>query len=108
MTETTEYATWGGVDPQGHRTVEDALAVILGEHGDDYDVQAVAHDWREAINAALPAGVTLAGNVFYGPYPADSQTWAPELTDEDGHLNLRAVVDAVDFWEIADQHVKTT
>lgn len=54
-------------------------------------VDAVCAAYRAAINAALPASVTLCGNEFYGEIEADDDT----------DLDIAALVASVDFWAIA-------
>jgi hypothetical protein len=90
---TTEYGTWGDVG-ESTVTVEEYVAGALGEHGEGYDVAALAADFRKAVNEALPEGVTLNGNLFFGPH---------DVAAED-RPDLREVVDSVDFWEIAGRH----
>lgn len=92
---TTEYGTWANAT--GTATVEDYVATALGEHGDDFDAEAIAADLRAAVNEALPDGVALAGNLFFGPYD----------TPAEERPNLREVVEGVDFWEIVARHDKS-
>lgn len=92
---TTEYGTWANAT--GAATVEDYVATALGEHGDDFDADAIAADFRDAVDEALPDGVTLAGNLFLGPH----DTPAEERPD------LREAVESVDFWEIVARHDKS-
>ena len=89
---TTSYGTWNNlVDPRA-LSVEQTISEALGAFGADYDIDAIAADYRAAINAALPEGVSLNGNDFYGPY------------DKDDRLDIKSVVDSVDFWAIVAKH----
>lgn len=100
MSTITNFGTW--YNHQGHDlTIEQSTAETLGDVADDYDVDAIARDWQTAINAALPDGVDLVGSEFYGPaYPQD-RTWT-------GELDITAVIEGVDFWEIAARHEQWT
>lgn len=48
-------------------------------------------------NNALPDTVTLSGAEFYGPADPADYDW-------DGDLDITAIIEAVDFWEIAARH----
>src|SRR5690606_34496329 len=74
---TTSYGTWNNRVDGDALTVEQTIAETLGD-ADEYDIDAIAADYRTAINKALPEGVTLAGNDFYGPYYTEDATWGPE------------------------------
>lgn len=63
-------------------------------------VDAVCAAYRAAINAALPPGVTLTGNEFYGTVETGNYEGYP-LT-EDGRLDLNTIVASVDFWATAE------
>lgn len=89
----TSYGSWNNIE-RSSLTVEDSVAVALGDFAEDYDVDAVVADYRQAINDRLPEGVFLAGDEFYGPYPRQD-------------VDLAEAVAAVDFWGIADRHDRT-
>lgn len=103
MTTTTNYGSW--YNNEGHElTVEASVGTALGDYGHEYDMDAIASDWRAAINAGLPDHVALSGDEFYGPaYEADQDFEGYEL-DEDGNLDIKAIIEAIDFWEIAARH----
>lgn len=100
---TTSYGTWCTKVDDLALTVEQTIYETIG-NADEYDIDAIAADYRAAINEALPEGVTLAGNEFIGPYYAEDATWGPELEDEDGRLDIKAIVLGVDLWAIAAKH----
>jgi hypothetical protein len=111
MPTTTSYGNWVNIEKHSV-SVEDTVASALGDYVDDYDLEALVRDYREAINEALPSGVALCGNEFIGPaYEADCDFGGYELC-EDGSLDLKAIVDGVDgensenFWEMAARHDK--
>jgi len=108
MIVTTSYGTWANrVDPRA-LTVEQTIYETLGGYAGDYDIDAIAADYRDAINMALPEGVVLAGDEFIGPYYAKDATWGPELKDKDGRLDIKAIVDGVDLWAIVAKHEITS
>ncbi|MEV3925913.1 hypothetical protein [Actinomadura coerulea] len=91
-TVTTEYGSWNTQSGTGVDTVTEAVATALGEFAGDYDLDALTAAYETAINEALAdTGMTLNGSEFYGPYPR-------------GDVDIRAIVEGVDFWEIARQH----
>lgn len=106
MVTTTIYGTWNNRVQPSDQNLESSVANALGDYASDYDMDAVAADWREAINEALPENVTLAGEEFIGPYYDEDRTWVPDQEDEDGRLDLKAIVDGIDFWAIAARHDK--
>jgi hypothetical protein len=106
MTVTTTLGTWNNY----HRstlTLEQDVCEALGDFTADYNVDAIEADYRQAINAALPEGVSLNGDEFYGPYYEADRRFDGHPTDEFGVLDITAIIDSVDFWEIAARHDKT-
>lgn len=96
MTPTTVLTTW----PLGNSTSEPRHEVIdsLTDYSADYDIDALTRAWVDAIDAALPAELTLALNgEVYGP--AD---WTGDATQA-----LQDAVEEVDFWALAAQHDNT-
>lgn len=61
----------------------------------DVDIEAVAADFRAALNKTLPEGVSIHHNEFYGP-SSERPPWNADV--------LRAAIDAVDFWGIVAEH----
>ncbi|WP_249401027.1 hypothetical protein [Streptomyces sp. PKU-MA01144] len=110
---TTGYGTWGNHINNLSADPADDVRTALGEFADDYDTAAIEADWREAINAALPDNVTLTGDEFIGPAYDKDKDWTgypvqdvpAGLEDEyEGDLDIKAIVEGVDFWEIAARH----
>jgi hypothetical protein len=96
MTPTTVLTTW----PRGSSTGNPRHEVItsLGEFGNDYDVDALTRAWVDAIDAALPAELTLALNgEVYGP--AD---WTGDPVQA-----LHDAIEAVEFWPLVEAHDRT-
>jgi hypothetical protein len=80
----TEYGSWNDADGL-HLTVEGTVTCALKHWVDQYDVPEIAKRLRKAINKALPEGVSLCGDTFYGPYPKVE-------------VDLKEAVNSVDFW----------
>lgn len=87
-----DYGTW--VNIMGVLSVLADVTTSLGDFADHYDVDALVDAYRAAVNSALPDGVTLNGDHFYGPYPV------PEGLGKD---TLRNAVQSVDFWTLAER-----
>lgn len=104
MATTTSYGTWNNQIEPYALTVEQTIADSLGDFIDDYDVDAITREYRDAINDALPASVSLCGDEFIGPYYEADTAFESHPHNEDGELDLKAIVDGVDFWAIAAKH----
>lgn len=103
----TSYGTWNNNVEPFTLTVEQTVSEALGEFADEYDIPAIAAEYREQINAALPDSVSLCCNEFIGPYrQADTDFDGYPIT-EDGALDIKAIVASVDFWAIAERHDQT-
>lgn len=94
---TTDYGSWNNHADEYELTVESSVGTSLGDYAHEYDVDAIVADYRDAINKALPDRVTLTGNEFIGPAYEKDCTW-------EGDLDIHAVIESVDFWEIAERH----
>jgi hypothetical protein len=99
MSVTTTYGSWVQFG-SGGLTIEDNITDALGEFDNDFDLDAIAVDYRQAINDALPTGVQLIGDHFVGPHPM------PEGAGDAIRMRVE-LVDADVFWTIAAQHEKT-
>lgn len=106
MATTTSYGTWVNHTIGSAMTLEAEVRDALLAGGDDYtdeQIEAVADAYRDAINAALPDSVSLCGNQFYGnAYPQDCTDQADYPHDENGRLDIAAIIESVDFWAIAE------
>ncbi len=94
MTTNTEYTLFLSFVP-GAQTMTDAISDALGELAGDYDIEAIATDLRAEIDAALPEGVTIHGNIgeVVGPYD-----------ERDQEIDYRGIWEGLDFWTIAAKH----
>jgi hypothetical protein len=105
MTTLTPYGYWTNYETV--TCVEDTVADFLGctvvmnpritvsdsDIAADFDVEGLVDAYRDAINDALPADITLAGNDFLGPYPR-----------RDGSVEeIKAAIEAVDLGELAQR-----
>ncbi len=105
MATTTTYGTWARYTKQV--SVAWGIENSLGAYADDFDLDALTSAYRDAINNALPDGVTLNGDEFYGPYYATDQNWDGYPTTDDGDLDLKTIIDGIDLWAIAPKFEKT-
>jgi hypothetical protein len=112
MTTTTEYGTWNNHGDRTAHTVEDTVTgYISGGDSEwleriqaDGSFEAMVAGYREAINDALPDGVSLNGNEFYGPYYDADQDWDGYPTNESGGLDIAAIIAEIDLGSIVDEH----
>jgi hypothetical protein len=99
------YGTWDGMFDFGSPAtdVRDFIELTLDEHTDDYtveyDVDAIEKDYRAAVNDALPDGVALVGDEFYGPDDDPD----PELLN----YEFPNLIGKIDLWAIAQRHIIT-
>lgn len=104
---TTGYGTWGNHIDDVSAGLADDIRNALGDSVDDFDVEAIEDDWREAINAALPPNVTLTGDEFIGPaYDKDKEFdgYPVEGGEFSESLDIKAIVESVDLWVIVERH----
>ncbi|MFF3094187.1 hypothetical protein [Streptomyces cyaneofuscatus] len=107
MNVTTNYGTWNNHGDSGNLTVE--ASIVDAINGGDSDWQErmessgaldlIASDYRDAIEDALPAGISIAGNEFIGLHHTD-----PDYTDEIGDFDIREAIQDVDLWTIIQKH----
>lgn len=102
---TTSYGTWGTYT--GVSSISETVNDFISRGGDEWIGQLVqtgawdgiVDDFRAAINAKLPGGVTLHGDYFCGPYPLNEGVRPAELNE-----SIRAVIDAVDLGAIVAKY----
>lgn len=98
---TTEYGSWDStVDPQALNAQGSAVEMLAG-YASDYNTAELGRAYVDAINAALPVRVSLAGEQFYGPWIVKDGEWDGYPTTEGGRLDIKAIVEGVDFWRLA-------
>lgn len=100
---TTTYGTWNRCVDGHSLTVEQSIGDYLYNYP-GIDAEAVSVAYRAAINAALPDSVQLAGDQFYGPAGFEVVDFEGDgyPVDEDGGLDINAVVAGVDFDAIVE------
>lgn len=116
MTTTTSYGTWcNRVNSYSTSPDADVLDYING--GDTAWQERLAasglleniqREYRDAINDALPAAVTLCGDEFIGPYQPDAGEFNGYPVDEDGLLDFKAIVDDIDLGAIVNRNEPVT
>jgi hypothetical protein len=116
MTTTTSYGTWTSrVNTYSTSPDADVLDYING--GDDEwrtlleetgALEQIQREYRTAIDAALPPGVSLCGNEFIGPWQPDEDEFDGYPVDEDGALDFAAMVEDIDLAQIIDQNEPLT
>ncbi|MFE9850288.1 hypothetical protein ACFYPN_15960 [Streptomyces sp. NPDC005576] len=102
MSVTTSYGTW-----LNHAGEDSPAYTILNAVGDDYadfDLTAIETEYRDAIDAALPNGVGLSGKEFLGPYYEADREFDGYPVDEDGNIDIPAVIAGIDISTIVDRH----
>ena len=103
MTTTTSYGSWNRATGDSSLTLHGSVESALNGEFTEAEVDQVADLYREAINAALPDSVALCGDEFYGPYYEADYDFDGYPQNEDGFLDLAAIVEGVDFWEIVEE-----
>lgn len=104
MATTTSYGTWYN-HTGSNLTVEADVADFIGGGPSEWVAQCEATGalekmvdaYRAAINAALPEGVSLAGDEFYGPAYEEDYAW-------EGELDLAEIIQGIDLGDIVDEH----
>lgn len=105
MTTTTRYGTWCTDGDRANTTIGATVLDYLNGGDADWRERVEASgafdrmvvDYRDAINAALPASVSLCGDEFIGPYHAADREW-------DGELDIAAIVESIDLGAIIERH----
>lgn len=102
----TVYGTWvnySGDALTPEATLEDALINAEAEWRERLDetgaFEAMADAYRDAINNALPEGVNLVGEQFYGPFEPATSTEGTESFE-----SITEALDSIDLQKIIDDH----
>lgn len=105
---TTTYGHWTNIVEHTAETVEQTVSRFLTAADPDWAAELeengvlddIVEEYRNAINAALPAGIVLAGSEFFGPVDFDPAEWAGYPVTSDGRLDIAAIVAEVDLGAI--------
>lgn len=116
MTTTTSYGTWNNrVAPYSTSPDADVDDYITGGDPEWRDLliasgalDRIKAEYRNAINAALPADIALCGDEFIGPAEPEDGEFDDYPTDEDGNLDFVAMVEDIDLAEIIDRNEPLT
>jgi hypothetical protein len=104
---TTTFGSWANITTYS-LTPAQYVADALGDYPTDYDVEAIIGEFLAAIQARLPAGLTILGNgeligPAYGPerdaLPEDVCAHVMEIIAGEGGIG-----DGIDLQSIADAH----
>jgi hypothetical protein len=104
MTTTTSYGNWNNRVDSANTTVESTIAAVAAGGGGDWcermeqqgAFDRIAIQYREAINLALPDGITIAGDEFYGPYYRDTEADGIDIAEGIEGIDLMAIIEAHD------------
>ncbi|WP_258047454.1 hypothetical protein [Streptomyces sp. SM13] len=102
MSVTTPYGTW--YNKAGELTVGNSVLGAVGDFEDEFDMDAIESDYRDAIEEALPDGVFLSGQEFTGPYYEADQDFDGYPQDDNGQLDIPAIIASVDLMAIVQKH----
>lgn len=106
MSVSTPYGTW--LNHTGEDNPAQSILTAVGGYADEYDLKAIEEEYRDAIDAALPNGVGMSGKEFVGPYYEADQDFDGYPQDDDGRIDIGAVVKGIDLEAIAERHLLWT
>ena len=81
------------LDTISNSTIADYIGEALGEYATEHDVAAIEAEYREALDAILPEGASLAGEFVFA-----------EVGTELDREALRESAAEIDFWAIVERH----
>src|SRR5690606_9843251 len=103
------YGHWTNIVDHKASTVEQTVSRSLTAADPDWAAELeergvledIVEEYRNAINAALPAGITLAGSEFFGPVDYDPAEWDGDYpVTAAGRLDIAEIVSGVDLGAI--------
>ncbi|MET8696852.1 hypothetical protein ABZV65_30430 [Streptomyces bauhiniae] len=108
----TSYGTWcNQVDTYSTSPDNDVLAVINGGSSDWRELlessgalAQIKRDYRAAIDAVLPADISLCGDEFIGPWQPGAGEFDGYPVNEHGALDFAAMVEDIDLEAIIARH----
>lgn len=106
MTTTTSFGSWynhTGYNTSPEADIQDAISGGDTDWHERMDaagkLDAIASDYRDAVQAALPDGIWLTGDEFIGLHDSD-----PNYTDEIAEFDISAAIEAIDLNAIVEKH----
>jgi hypothetical protein len=87
----SQLDTWHVNEVTRTETLHQYVMECLGQYHAEYRIGYIEQDLEDEINARMPDGYSLVDNKIYGPAEGE----AP---------NLEAILNLIDFWEIAEPH----
>lgn len=100
MNATHEIGTSTDLGINSHTgTLNEEITHQLGEYAGEHDIDAIESEYRDAIADVLPWGVRLCGETVYSDR-------AIEVSRDDLADLRESVCDGIDFWAIAEKHVR--
>lgn len=103
---TTGYGSWYNHTQSNTSPEADILDAINGGDNDWQErmeasgaLDAIASDYRDAVQAALPGGIYLSGDEFNGLHHSD-----PDYTDEIGDFDIKEAIERIDLTAIIQKH----
>lgn len=96
MTTTCEITSNAAVyllDTDRVSTIHDYIVEVLGDYADDFDIDGIEADFRDALDATLGDHASLNGEFIFADVDADLD-----------HEALREAAADIDFWAITERH----
>lgn len=103
------YGSWNHLVERHVESLEQSVITALGDYVESYDVDGIINAYGEAIHDALPPLVSFCGDLFVGPADIDhAEEFEGYPLNEYGKLDIRKIVQSVDFWKIAEKFSKNS
>lgn len=111
-TANTTYGFWNNHGDHYETTVSASVGNMLSGGHPDWVTRVIdtgafdkmVRDYRDAIENALPPSVSLCGEEFIGPHRPEEDEWADYPVNEDGNLDIHAIVESIDLDAIVERH----
>lgn len=112
MTTTTTIGTWCNTVNAYETSPETAVDNMISGADSDWRelldasgiLDTIQTEYRYAIDTALPPEISLCGNEFIGPADTSDCDWSDYPENEDGGLDIAAIVEDIDLAAIIERH----